>query len=540
MDPVSMSDDPRSREPRPSAPRASGARDTLSKAALNRASLERMAVRASGGSKRRLQVALGVVAAIGVGLAYGYGVAPAATSPQVTAAPKSTAVRTATLLCPEVTGLSDVTVNAFTPSGVTGASAPAPGDMATLTAQGQKAPLATLKQTGNLSVNSGLSGAVSSLNQDSIPVVGQASGGYAPGFTVTETLSSGSTSGMHGLASTPCTAPDTDFWYLGAEPGPKNTTAKINLYNGDQLSAQANLVAYTPNGLVSGSTAQLGQGLVVPPNDQRDPIDLSGFSTTGDAVAVHVVTTAGRVGAALLESDGLSGRDFILAQRPAAHQVLPGVPALSSRSGSPMKLQLFLFSPGADTDVTLHWIGGSKITPTVTIPHLSANKVLQWDISNVPAAGEAGALQIDSSNGTPFLAEIKVTGVGGDDIAYLSPVQALTGESLVADNNDGSVVELTNNAAHDAQVQVTVEGTGTAAPQTVTVPALTTKAVTVPAPRRAASFVISVTPLGGADSIYAARVMTDGNLITIQPMSTALETVQIPPVRDDLSGVVPR
>lgn len=538
MDPVSTTDDPRNREPRPSAARASAARDALSKASLNRASLERMAVRAGGGSTRRLQVAVGVIAAIGVGLAYGYGVAPAAAAPQATAASKSTAVRTATLLCPEVTGPSDATVNAFTPSGVTGASAPASGDTATLTAQGQKTPLATLKQTGNLSVNSNLSGDVPNLNQDSIPIVGTASGGYAPGFTVTETLSSGSTSSLHGLASTPCTPPDTDFWYLGAEPSPKDT-AKINLYNSDQISAQVNVAAYTPMGPITGSAAQLGQGLVVPPGNQHDPIDLSGFNNTGDPVAVHVATTAGRVAAALLESDGFGGRDFVLAQRPAAHQVLPGVPALTGR-GSAMKLQLILFSPGADNDVTLRWIGGSKITPTVTVPHLSADKVEQLDISDVPAPGEAGALQIDSSNGTPFLAEIKVTGVDGDDLAYLSPVQALTGESIVADNNTGSVVELTNNATHDAQVQVTVEGTATPAPQTVTVPAQSTKAVTVPAPRRAASFVISVTPLGGADSIYAARVMTDGDLVTIQPMSTALETVEIPPVRGDLSGIVPR
>jgi hypothetical protein len=539
MDPVSMTDDPRNRDPRPSAARASAARDALSKASLNRASLERMAARAGGGSKRRLQVAVGVVAAIGVGLAYGYGVAPAAASPQATTAPKSIAVRTATLLCPEVIGANDATVNAFTPSGVTGASAPASDDKATLTAQGRKTPLATLKQTGSLSVNGNLSGAVGNLNRDSIPIVGKASGGYAPGFTVTETLSSGTTSSVHGLASTPCTAPDTDFWYLGAEPGAKSTTARINLYNADQISAQVNLSAYTPNGPVGGSAAQLGQGLVVSPGDQHDPVDLSGLSSSGDPVALHVAATAGRVGSALLESDGFPGRDFILAQRPAAHLMLPGVPALSGR-GSPMQLQLILFSPGADTDVTLHWIGGSKISPTVTAPHLAADRVEQVSISNVPAAGEAGALQIDSTNGTPFLAEIKVTGVGGDDIAYLSPVQALAGESIVADDNAGSVVELTNNGIHDAQVQVTAEGTGTAAPQTVTVPAQSTKAVTIPAPKRTASYAISVRPLGGADSIYAARVMTVGDLITIQPMSTALETVQIPPVRDDLSGIVPR
>ncbi len=538
MDPVSTTDDPRNREPGPSAPSPTAQRPTTP----YRPSLRRVAVaqRSDAGSKRRLQVAAGVFAAIGVGIVYAYTQSPAAAAPHAVAASKPTAVRTATLACPEVTGPSDATVNAFTPQGVAGANPPAAGDTATLTAQGAKSPLATLNKTGNLSTHNGLSGDVANLNQDSIPVVGKASGGYAPGFTVTETLGSGSTSSLHGLASTPCTAPDVEFWYLGADPGPKSN-AKINLYDSDSLAAQVNMAAFNDNGAVSGQAMQLGQGLLVPGGDQRTPpVDLGNFSNNGLPVAIHVVATAGRVSAALLDSDGLGGRDFVLAQKPAAHQVLPGVPAPTAKPASPMKLQLILFSPNADTDVTLHWIGGSKITPTVTVPHLTAGRVEQVDLSNVPAVGEAGALQIDSSNNTPFLAEIKVTGEGGSDVAYLSPVSALAGESIVADDNGGSVVELTNNSTQSAQVQVTAEGNGAPAPQTVTVPAQSTKAVTVQAPKGSTSFALSVTPLAGANSIYAARVMTNGGLITIQPMSTALETVQIPPVLNDLSGVVPQ
>ena len=57
-----------------------------------------------------------------------------------------------------------------------------------------------------------------------------------------------------------------------------------------------------------------GQGLVVPSGNQRTPIDLSSFNlSNGLPVAVHVVTTTGRVSSALLDSDGQSGRDFILA-----------------------------------------------------------------------------------------------------------------------------------------------------------------------------------------------------------------------------------
>jgi hypothetical protein len=525
MDPVSTNDESRTREHRPSP---------LNKAHLGKASLGRVTAQSGAGTGRRAQVAIAVFVAIGIGVAYGYGVAPAANAPAAAASLASTAVRTATIVCPEVTGPTDATVNAITPT--TGGK-PATGDTATVTALGGKTPIATLKQTGTLSVNGGLSGDPVNLNQSSIPVIGQATGAYAPGFTATETLSSGTTT-LHGLASTACAAPDTDFWYLGADPSSDaKTAAELNLYNGDQISAQLNLTGYTANGLVDTSLVQQkDQGVLVLPGTQAShPIELSDFSTDGSPVAVHVTTTAGRISAALLDSDGPAGRDFIQAQRPAPRVVIPGVP--SSKSN----LQLILFSPSADTDVSLHWIGGSKITPTVTAPHLTAGKVQHLDITGVPAAGEAGALEIDSTGNTPILAEIKVTGQGGSDTAYLSPVQALTGESLVADDNSGSVVELTNNGGQDAQVKVTTEGTGAPAAQTVAVPAYSTKAVTVQAPKGTSTFAVSVTPLGGANSIYAARVMTGGGgMITIQPMTTALETVQIPVVRDDLSGTVPQ
>ncbi len=528
-----------SRRPEEQGGRAAGAREALSRAHLPRPAVRRTpAPSASGGGGRRIQVAVGVVVALCVGVGYGYSVKPAAAAPQTGAASKSTAVRTATLVCPEVVGVSDASVNAITPVTATG-DKPGTGDTAVLTALGAKKPLATLKQTGTLSANRGLSGDTADLNQDSIPVAGQATGAFAPGFTLTETLSNGAGDATHGIASTPCTAPDTDFWYLGADPGKKGVS-KLALSNTDQLTAQLNVTAYTTQGVVTGNAAQTGTALLVPAGGQHDPLDLSSFSGSGDPIAVHLATTAGRVTSALLDSDAGSGRDFIQAQKPQAHMMLPGVPALTGK-GTAMKLELVMFAPNSDTDVTLHWLGANKISPTVVMPHLAAGKVEQVDISSIPAPGEAGALQIDSSSGVPFLAEIRVSGIGGLDTAFLGPVQPLAGESVVADNGSGSTVQLTNNGTKDAQVRVTVEGSGTPASQTVTVPASSTKAVALQAPKNAATYAVSVTPLDGANQVYAARVMTqNGGLLTIQPMSTALETVQIPPVRSDLSGIVPQ
>jgi hypothetical protein len=493
---------------------------------------------AVAGAGRRAQVAIGVFAALVVGLGYGYSTKPAAASPGQNAAATVTPVRNTTLICPMVTGQGDADFAAITPAGM---GTPGGGDTATVTAFNGKTPAITLnKGTGAIGTATGLSGDPANLNQESVAMVAQANGAYAPGYTVTETLKSTGAGTSHGLASTPCTAPDTDFWFLGAAADAKS--ALLNMYNSDQIAAEVNLSAYTQDGPVASGVMQTDQGLLVQPAAlYTQPVDLTALATGTTPIAVHLSTTAGRVSAALLDSDPNGGRDFILAQKPSAHLVIPGIPAPTANAGTKMKLQLTLLSPTSDTDVALHWVGGSTITPNVQVPHLAAGKVQQVDLSGVPVAGEAAALQIDSANNTPLLAEIRVTAEGGSDEAYLSPVPALTGEAVVAGDTAGSVVQLTNTGTKDAQVKVTVEGSGDPAAQTITVAAGSTKAVPLQAPAGAASFAVSVDPMDGAASVFAARIMTAaGGLITVQSMSTALETVDVPPVRSDLSGVVPQ
>lgn len=485
---------------------------------------------AAGPAGRRTQTALAVLAVLGVGLGYGT-LADPTSAPRIGAvAATSTPVRSSTLVCSTLTGAADATVAALAPAGTTASAA----DTATVTAIDGKTPVSTLTQTGALSVVKGLSGSPDILGQDSAPVIGRATGVYARGYTLTETLASGGAGSGHGLASTACTAPDTDFWYIGAADSAR-PISKLNLVNADPAAAQVNLTAYNAGGPVPNSVMQTDQGLLVPAGAQyTQPIDLTAFPGAGP-VAVHVTATAGRVTAALLDADGgTSGRDFITAQKPAAHLLIPGIPAPLPG----MKLQLALLAPATDTDVTLHWVGSTTISPMVTVHHMTAGTLQVVDLSSVPVNGEAAALQIDSS-GAPVIAGIKVS--DGADDAFLSPVGPLAGEALVADDASGSVVELTNTGGRDAQVQVETVTTGAPTPQSVTVPAHSTKAVPLTAPSGAASFAVSVTPLGGAQSVYAARIMTGpGGLLTIQPMSTALEFVQVPAVHDDLSAVVPQ
>lgn len=500
---------------------------------------------AKGSGGRRTQVAASVVVVLGLCLGYAYAVPVAAGTPAQTIAAKATAISAATEVCPIVIGSSLDSMAVYTPA----STDKTPGTATVTQMGGAAAPLATLKTPGSYGSAASLSGAVTKLEADSEPLVGVAAGGLAPGFTLNTVLESGAAgTGSYGLAGAGCVQPDTSFWYIGAGTE-ANPVAQLNLADTDTLTAQIDVAEYTSNGLVTGTDASVNQGVVVQAGGQAEPPGLliDPNKPSPGAIALHVTATTGRVTSQLLAGDSKGGgQDFVPAQVPASSLVIPGIPA--PPSGTTMKLQLMLMATTQDADVTLKWIGNSAFTPSVTVPHLPVGKVQSVDISSIPAAGESGALEIDSTDGSPIIGAIKVAETSDDstDTAFLTPVGALGGDSVVAMNRPGSSVILTNESAQPAKVRVAVVGqAGTAAPTTtnttVTVPAKATVAAPLTAPTGATQFAIVVTPLNGASQVYAARVMTgSGPLITIEPMSTALESVLIPPVRADMSGTVPQ
>lgn len=518
--------DPVSDDQQPATPRTAPARPP-----------GRSGPQAAVSSARRTPAALAVIVAVGIGLGYGY-MGHGAEATTAAAPTRATAVNATTVVCPTIIGSDDATLSAYTPTGQT----PAPSDTATVLQLAAKTPAITLKQTGALSVAQGLSGTPALIAQDSVAAIGQAHGGFAPGFTVTDTLASGTVGSGKGLASTACQSPDTGFWFIGAGTD-ADPLAKLELTNSDTIPAQVNLDLFTPKGEITGASQQNVQGLIVPADNQYNPQDIYYEAGNTGPIAVHVTATDGRVAASLLDADSKGGgRDFITTQAPSSAQLIAGIP--QPPAGGSMTLSLTLLAPTQDTTVSLHWIGQGVITPTVTAPPLSAGKVATVDLSSVPVTGEPAALEIDSSGNVPIVAGIKVTktGTGGSDTAYLSPTPPLTGPAIVADNRAGSLLELTNTGKQDEQVQVITQGpTGAPVQSTATAKAGATTAVPLTAPKGASSFAVELIPQSGGGPLYAARIMTGaGPLITIQPMTTALITVQVPAVRNDLSGAVPQ
>jgi hypothetical protein len=514
----------------------------------------------AAGVGRRVQVAGVVIVALVAGLGYGFAkpaASPVASASSSAAQSTTTPVSSATVVCPLVKDSGSTNISTFTPNTVS-ASGTASETVGQLQGSGSNS-LLTAGKPGTLATATGVSGASASAQDISNPVVAKVSGPDAAGFTMTETMPSGSASADKGLASENCVSPDTDFWFagLGTDSSP---FAMLNLANVDNVAASVTITMYTAGGQLGQTQAQSLQGITVPANSEQDElVNVLDTQSLGAPYAVHVVASAGRVAASVLDWDGKSGgRDFIGAQKSASKLVFPGIPQAEDNE----KVLLSLLSPNGDAAVVLRWVGHSTISPASSgqfTGNLVQGKVATVDLSSVPTSGEYASLEVCGAD-SPANGCLPVTAGGGavslvggvkvvqsdgngQDTAYTSPVLPLTGDGIVADDQAGTVVTLTNTGSQAAQVKLTETGTGsspTVSTGTVSVPAGQTVSTPLTAPKGASDFALTVTPLGGAQDVYAARIEGTGSQLSIQPLSSAAETVTIPAVGQDASGLVPQ
>lgn len=510
---------------------------------------------------RRLQVAGVIIAALVIGLGYGYAqsnATSATTASESATQATTTPVSTATLVCPMVKDESSTNIMTFSPGTV---SASGNTSETVTQQQGNSSSLFTAGKPGTLSSATGISGGSPTASDISNPVIAHVGGAYAPGFAMTETMPSGSSAGQHGLASTDCGSPDTDFWFvgLGTDASPYSM---LNMANVDSSPASVTVTMYTVGGPLAQSEAQPLQGITIPANSEADElVNVLDNQKQGAPYAVHVVATAGRIAASVLDWDGNGGgRDFIGSQKSATSLVFPGIPQQEDNE----QVKLSLLAPDGAASVALRWIGQHVITPAIGTDfsgNLIQGKVATVDLSSVPISGEYAALEVcgaqsaasqclpitGNSGSVPVVGEIKITQSDshGSDTAFITPAQPLAGDGIVADNPVADdVLTLTNTGSADAVVKVTQTPDG-ASPSpssaTVTVPAGQTVSVPITAPKkRLSAYALTVTPLDGAQDVYAARIAGQGGELTIQSLTTTPEVVTIPAVGQDSSGLVPQ
>jgi hypothetical protein len=408
-----------------------------------------------------------------------------------------------------------------------------------------------------------------------LPLVIQANGSYAPGFSAGELLRSDS-GAKKGLAASSCTAPGTDFWFAGVSVGSVDRDSYLELANTDTAPATVNMTFYGADGQID--TGTVGHDITVLSKTSLQYLlstALGGNVPKSGVASVHVTTTQGRVAAQLLDSDrpqngAKDGRgfDFIPAQPSATtHQTTQTIPGIPAPQHTLTKFELVLTAT-SNLPVSIdhiYWYGkGSRIelsgqakdpdpgyTKRDAQLSLTPGHTVVLDMRDAAQdPDEAATLQIVGSGGS-FLSGVRLVETdpktNTQDTAYLAPAAPVTGQAIVTDNGIGGAAKttllLTDAGDKGATVQVTTIGQDNKpATDTVTLAANSTVAYT---PKASGSFTTVVQPQAGSDPVYGARLLTDlpakgGMQITGQALADARLLVAVPPVAGDLSGAVTR
>jgi len=162
--------------------------------------------------------------------------------------------------------------------------------------------------------------------------------------------------GIAGLATTSCTGPASEQW-LVAGATTLGRTSLLVLTNPSAVEASVDIELYGEDGVVSAAGLR---GVRLAPDEQR-VMPLNGFAVDLVAPVIRVVSTGGRVTAALQQSIQRSlatgGVDQVGAQQPSSSLVIPGVRVQAPAELAPLDTQpvdrddifpiLRLFAPGA-------------------------------------------------------------------------------------------------------------------------------------------------------------------------------------------------
>jgi Family of unknown function (DUF5719) len=359
----------------------------------------------------------------------------------------------------------------------------------------------------------------------------QATGAMARGLEAEQT-------GSDGLVTARCSAPGTDFWFVG--PGAASAP-QIELYlmNTDSQPTDAEVTALTDSGPLLGST---DTGIVIPPRGMVVQ-SLGKLLHTSRVIALHVSTSVGRIVAAVRETKSSADQGGWLpsAQAPSKRLVIPGLPA------SKGSRELYLAVPGsgnAQVKVTAVTAKGSYQPTGGSGIDLGGGSAVSVQLPSL--SGVAAAIRISSS--VPVTAAIKVPGGASGAPGVLSASSPpITQQGVAADNPAGSSgsAELIISAPRTAASVRIVSATSkvTFAGQTdevIHVAAGHTTVTRIKPPRggKTADFAVLVAPLPGSGPVYVGRVISKGTATrSILPIASALTWVPLPVTRDSLDAV---
>ncbi|GCE02557.1 DUF5719 family protein [Embleya hyalina] len=446
-------------------------------------------------------------------------------------------VQQAEVSCPFVRQLpgSSTTVSALAPPARAGAN----GGEANVVELGDRTKVRTRIEAPGKPASVGVD------NTDVQPLLGTASGAFAPGFGAGAITRVPSNAGR-GLAGVTCEASTTDRWFVGAATT-ENREAYLYLSNSRDTPAVVDVELFGRNGPIE---SEAGRGMSLAPGASTAILLRTlNPSAIEPGLAVHVIARSGRVGAAIRDQEGAVGTDWLPSTgAPGRNLVITGLPAITGDAGN---VQLMLFSPsGESTDVQLSVAG--KVNTFKPVEHetteVKGNKLTVFDLGPVNR-GDAGALRLVSGRADIIAGVRVVQGAGTDaEVAFLSATPELTGRAVIAENRTGGAVATTVTLTAPkgpAKVKLTAFGDkGDPVSADVEVPAGTTVQVNAPAPAGATRFALIAEPQPGSQPVHLARTVTETMnktaAFTVQPFAPGVETVVVPNARQDLSLLVPQ
>ncbi|MFF3512160.1 DUF5719 family protein [Streptomyces sp. NPDC002573] len=376
-----------------------------------------------------------------------------------------------------------------------------------------------------------------SSGSDTPALIGTATGGLAPGWTVQETTQVAAGVGR-GLLGTACSTPDTEFWFAGASTAASRTDY-VHLTNPDDSAAVVDIELYGKDGNLKST---VGEGITVQPH-ASEPILLSTLTDAQEPdVTVHVSVRSGRVAAAVQALDDKLGGDWLAASAdPAGSLVLPGIPKDAT------DVRLVVFAPGdSDADLKVRLASPSgQITPAGNeTVHVKGGMTTGVDLGDV-TRGEAGSLVLSPGDTpVPVVAALRVVrGKGDKQESAFIPASAPVGTRASAADNSAKDSTLALTAPEGtATVKVTASAGsdgGTAAAKEYTIKGGTTQNVDAPVPSGVkGTYALTVEPVSGGP-VYAARMLQttlEGvPAFTVQTLPDDRGTVAVPETDQDLS-----
>lgn len=333
-----------------------------------------------------------------------------------------------------------------------------------------------------------------------------------------------------GLAAAACVAPATSWWFVGPS-GALDTFDELVVTNVDPVPAVVDVTVLGTGGPLADPAAQ---GVSVPAGG-RLAVPLAQLAPGVAATALHVVATSGRVAAAVLDARAAAGTpqglDWIPASTPPAGSVVvPGLtPAAAERT-------LVLANPAAQaTTVAVHVLtaGGSFVPAGLQRLSVPAGTVRTVELSQLAAAG---VLAVRLSSSGAVLAAVRLTtGVPGatTELAWSAGTAALGGPVALAVPafGRGAQASLALAAAGGA---ATVRVVGPTGARVVPVPADGTAELELPAGTAATLAVLPGSGPVTAALVFAGRPAGPARLLSVLPVTAALRTLRVPPVRPDL------